>query len=213
MSIATPEPSNLGILLIDAQPAFWKFAFGDDNDKIEPAMVRIEHLLLLADWMQLPLIATFEHPVGAHGQLPERLEAVFPSHGKRFTKRTYNCCLEPTIRETIKSFRVRQFAVAGAETDVCVLQSVLGLLGMGYSVYLLEDCLFTTERHPAPAIRRMYQAGAVPCTFKSLAYELVESVDHTPWLKTWIEKERDYAKPFPEAFGRIESFPDWDPKM
>ena len=199
--------AKLGMLVIDVQPVFWTYAFGEDEAAREPVMIRLEHLLMLADWMDTPLIATFEHPVSENGQLPDRLERVFPAAGQRFTKRTYNCCLEPTIREAIRRLPVEQFAVAGAETDVCIMQSVLGLLRMGYEVFLLEDCLFTTERSPGPALRRMYQAGAIPCTFKSLAYELAESVDHTPWLPTWIERDRNYAKPFPENFGVVEDFP------
>jgi nicotinamidase-related amidase len=213
MSATVLRRSDLGVLIIDAQPSFWGFAFGEDPERMEPILTRIEHLLKLADWMELPLIATFEHPVEKHGQLPDRLEEAFPVAGKRFTKRTYNCCLELTIREAIEALPVQQFAVAGAETDVCILQSVLGLLDMGYQVVLLEDCLFTTEPHPGPAMRRMYQAGAIPSTFKSLAYELAGSVDHTPWLETWIEKERDYSKPFYEDFGPLETFPQWEPKI
>ncbi len=47
----------------------------------------------------------------------------------------------------------------------------------------------------------------------SLAYELVVSVDHTPWLETWIEKDRPYAKPFPGDFVEPELYPNWEPKM
>ena len=35
---------------------------------------------------------------------------------------------------------------AGAEIDVYVMQSVLGLLDMGYEVFLLEDCIFTSTK-------------------------------------------------------------------
>ncbi len=145
--------------------------------------------------------------------MPDRLEKVFPDQGFKFIKRTYNSCLEPTIREAIRKSGVEQFAVAGAETDVCIMQSVLGLLEMGYQVFLLEDCLFTSESSPGPAIRRMYQAGAIPATFKSLAYELAVSVDQTPWLKNWIGKGRNDVKPFPDSFKPIESFPDWEQKF
>ena len=70
----------------------------------------------------------------------------------------------------------RQLLVAGGETDVCVLQSVLSLLERGYQVFLLEDCLFSSEPHTAPAVARMRAAGAVPCTLKTAYYELMRSV-------------------------------------
>lgn len=207
------ETSRMGVLLVDAQPGFWRYAFGDGDDpRKEAVMVRHEHLLLLAGWLDLPVIATFEDPVARHGELPGRLEAVFPAAGQRFTKRTYNLTLESTIRQAIQRLPVRQFAVAGAETDVCILQSVLGLLRMGYEVFLLEDCLFTTEAHPGPALRRMAAAGAIPTTLKSLAYELVVSTQQTPWYpEGWIDAGSAYARPFPAQFVVPEAWPPWEP--
>jgi hypothetical protein len=212
MSIKVIEPAQLGILLIDAQPLFWDFAFPEESAGKEALMVRLEHLMMLADWMELPVIASFEEPVVKNGELPERLERVFPKNGQKFAKKTYNCTAESTIRKAIERLGVSQFGVAGAETDVCVLQSVLGLLQMGYTVFLLEDCLFSSELHPGAALRRIYQSGAVPCTVKTLAYELAASTEHTPWYpEGWIEKDRADAKLFPEKFIVPEEWPPWEP--
>lgn len=121
---------------------------------------------------------------------------------------------EPDIADVIEQLPVKQIAVAGAETDVCILQSVLGLLQMGYQVFLLEDCLFTSEPQPAPALRRMYQAGAIPCTLKSMAYELVECVDNIPWYpEAWTTKDHPGAKPYPEKFIPPEEWPIWELKL
>jgi nicotinamidase-related amidase len=213
MSIPGIESSQLGVLLIDAQPVFFQYAFPEDDGGGEPVMVRLEHLLMLADWLDLPVVATFEDPIAENGELPDRLEAVFPAAGQRFTKKTYNLTLEWAINQALKGLPVQQFAVAGAETDVCVMQSVLGLLRMGYQVFLLEDCLFTSEPHPGLALRRMAQAGAISTTLKSLAYELVISTERTPWYpEGWADRDRGHAKPFPEAFVPPEEWPAWEPK-
>jgi len=214
MSIARIESSQIGILLIDVQPVFWDYAFPDNDDRKEPIMARLEHLLMLSDWMGLPLIATFEKPVSENGELPDRLEAVFPSNAQRYTKNYFGCMTEPDIEGAIKQLPVKQIAVAGAETDVCVMQSVLGLLQAGYQVFLLEDCLFTSESQPAPSLRRMYQAGAIPSTLKSMAYELVKCVDNVPWYpEAWIKKEHPDTKPFSEKFIPPEEWPAWEPKI
>jgi len=73
--------------------------------------------------------------------------------------------------------KVKQVVVAGAETDVCVLQSVMGLLEMGFQVFVLEDCLFSDEKNITPALDRMYKAGAIPCTFKTFYYEMMRTVE------------------------------------
>lgn len=135
-------------------------------------LTRMEFLFALSTVYELPLLATFEQPVERKGWLPERLEPFFPAHGLKHTKQTFNCCGEPDIVAATASLGRRQLAVAGGETDVCVLQSVLGLLREGYEVFLLEDSLFSSESHTGPALRRMERAGAIPSTVKTLNYEL-----------------------------------------
>ncbi|HLI51949.1 MAG TPA: isochorismatase family protein [Thermomicrobiaceae bacterium] len=181
MSIMTVNPKSAALVLIDVQPAFVEWMSGSP----EPVLTRIEHLLLLAEHFHLPCLATFEHPVERKGWLPVALERVVPATGQRFVKRTYGCCNEPEIRDALQALNVKQLIVGGAETDVCVLQSVLGMLELGFQVFLLEDCVFTSESEPGPALRRMYQAGVIPLTYKTLHYELTHSVDvpqpHVAW--------------------------------
>jgi hypothetical protein len=202
MFVPIVSASKVGVLLIDAQPSFWDSMHGAR----EPVLMRVERLLMLSDWLELPLIATFEHPVETKGWLPERLERVFPSHGKRLVKRTYNCCSDPAIRGTIKDMESSQVVVAGAETDVCVLQSSLGLLNMGLQVFLLEDCIFTSEHHARPALERMYHAGVVPCTLKTLFYELTRTVDKDAFPSKWNTNADSYSELF-----RLEELPPIEP--
>ena len=168
------DPNNVAVLLIDAQPSFWKIMHGDRNC-VEK---RIEQLLLLSDLHQIPLIATFEHDPKWNGWLPEKLEKAFPEHGKRIIKKFFDCCREPEVREALTALRAQksQIVVAGAETDVCVLQSCLGLLSMGFEVFLLEDCLFTHEPNVDPALTRLHAAGVVPTTYKTMFFEIVKLV-------------------------------------
>jgi len=214
MSVARIESSQIAVLLIDVQPMFLDYAFRDDDEQRESLLTRLEHLLMLADWMELPLIATFEKPLSEKGELPDRLEAVFPAKGQRYTKNYFGCTSESDIRAAIKQLPGQQIAVAGAETDVCIMQSVLGLLQMGYQIFLLEDCIFTSEPQPGPALRRMYQAGAIPCTLKSMVYELVKCVDNVVWYpEAWTKKEHPDTRPFPEKFIPPEEWPAWEPKV
>ena len=214
MSVPRIRQPDLGVLVIDVQPFFMDLAFADDPVGREAFEVRLEHLLMITDWADLPMVTTFEKPVEETGELPERLEAVFPAGRPRHVKTYFGCMAHPEIAGDVAAMDRRQIAVAGAETDVCVLQSTLGLLEAGYEVFLLEDCLSTTEAAPGPALRRMYAAGAVPCTLKTMLYELVECVDAIPWYPDlWLEKDHPDTKPFPEAFIPPEDWPAWEPKI
>jgi nicotinamidase-related amidase len=206
------DRDRIAVLLIDVQPFFVDHAFPDGGEVHDSLMTRFEHLLMLADWMDLPTIATFEIPTAANGELPERLNAVFPAAGRRFEKDYYGSMSQPAIREALTGLGVDQMAVSGAETDVCVLQTVLGLLDAGCEVFLLEDCLFTTEPEPGPALRRMYSAGAIPCTLKTMAYELTRCASGTPWYpEGWTAASE--SKPFPPGFAVPEEWPAWKSKF
>ena len=214
MNIQRIDASAVGILIIDVQPAFVNLAFPDGGPILDSLMLRFEHLLMLADWLDLPTIATSEIPTADNGELPDRLRRVFPTEGKKYDKSFFDCSSEPDIEVAIRQTSVRQWAVAGAETDVCVLQSTLGLIEEGYEVFLLEDCLFTSEQHPGPALRRMYQAGAIPTTLKTLTYELLGCVPEIPWYpEGWAMKTHPDAKPFPDAFIPPEQWPAWSPSL
>ncbi|MDQ3227953.1 MAG: isochorismatase family protein, partial [Chloroflexota bacterium] len=191
------DPSELAIIVIDVQPYFLD---GWMTGASEPLLARLEFLLALATVYDLPLLATFEQPIEKKGWLPERLEPFFPAHGQRHTKQTFNCCGEASIVEAIAGLGRSQIALAGAETDVCVLQSTLGLIEAGKQVFLLEDALFSSEPHVGPALRRMEQAGAIPSTVKALSYELRRSVATPPPEQVFAQHAPGLTLPEPETF-------------
>ncbi|MCP3695321.1 MAG: isochorismatase family protein [Planctomycetaceae bacterium] len=171
------DADNLALVLIDIQAAFVDQMIGPR----EPVLVRLEQLLIVAQWLQLPLLTTLEEPVARKGMLLPRLQEKFPEHGQVYHKQTYDLCGEPDILLALKQLQRKQLVVAGTETDVCILQSVLGLLDQEYQVFILEDCLFSSAVDTDPAIYRMRQAGAIPLTYKSLHYELLQTEDNAAW--------------------------------
>ncbi len=196
------DPSDVAIIVIDVQPYFLD---GWMAGGAEPLLARLEFLFALATVYDLPFLATFEQPIEKKGWLPERLEPYFPAHGQRHTKQTFNCCGEPSIVEAINGLGRQQIAVAGGETDVCVLQSVLGLIEAGKQVFLLEDALFSSEPHVGPALRRMDSAGAIPSTVKTLNYELRRSVAEPRAESDFSERFHELRLPEPEQL------PVWTP--
>jgi len=144
---------DLAIVVIDVQPFFLE---GWMAGETEPLLARLEFLLALATVYELPLLATFEQPVETKGWLPERLEPFFPVHGQRHTKQTFNCCGEPSILAAIHALDRPQIAVAGAETDVCVLATVLGAVDLGYRVIVAADAICSSIDETHDALMRLY---------------------------------------------------------
>jgi nicotinamidase-related amidase len=201
---SVPRLRDPAVVLIDAQPGFFRSAAGVETPAATDT--RWEKLLVMARCLELPTIATFEEPE-RNGWLSAACERVWPAHGLRYVKRTFDCCGEADITAALTEIGRTQLLVAGAETDVCVLQSVLSLLQRGHEVFLLEDCVASSEPHTRPALERMYAAGAIPCTLKTAYYELMRTVtvcrDPRSGGRGWELLMREFDEP--------ESLVEWRP--
>jgi len=161
------------------------------RSRIEKNMMSFARLL---GYFRVPIVATLERPIYDKGPLPERIKRYLDGHAELFEKGFFDLTKENKIKSHLARLKKTQVIIVGCETDVCVLQSCLGLLALGYEVYVVEDLLFSSSRNVESAIARMKAEGAVFLTYKTLYYELIEAVQagrHT-------EKMLESFGPFPD---------------
>lgn len=161
-------------LIIDVQEFFLSQIDKRLRSKLE---TNIKSFARLLGYFRAPMVATLERPVDQKGALPSEIAKHVSGNAKIFEKDFFDLTKEKKIADYIARLKKKQVIVAGCETDVCVLQSCLGLLGLGYDVYVVEELVFSSSRNVDAAIARMKAAGAVFLTYKSLYYELIEAVD------------------------------------
>jgi isochorismate hydrolase len=106
---------------------------------------------------------------------------------------------EKDIRDHLASLNRKQIIVGGGETDVCVLQSCLGLLRLGYEVYMVEDLLFSSSANVDSALVRMKVAGATFVTYKTLFYELVQAAEGGPYATDARAKYGQFPADLPDS--------------
>ena len=135
-----------------------------------------KNFVRLLGHFRIPIIVTLERPVDQKGSLPQDINKCLSDLSGTFEKDFFDLCKEKQIKSYLGRLKKKQVIVAGCETDVCVLQSCLGLLSLGYEVYVVEELLFSSSRNVVSAIARMKAGGATFLTYKSLYYELIESV-------------------------------------
>jgi nicotinamidase-related amidase len=152
------------------------------------------NLVRLLDAFRIPIVATLERPVDVKGQMPKEVSRQLGAHAKIFEKDFFDLCKETTIKTHLARLKRPQVIVAGCETDVCVLQSCLGLLALGFEVYVVEELVFSSSRNVEAALARMKNEGVVFLTYKTLYYELLESVDGPRGSK----RSRELAERFPD---------------
>jgi nicotinamidase-related amidase len=150
------EQTPWGVVIVDVQETFISGAVNPDIDEV---IARTGALLELADAHFLPTFITFEASDTGDHQLDPSLAPKVPAHAERFIKTTFDANGLAPFAAALEASGLEHFVVVGSETDVCVMQTVLGLRRAGYGVRLQQDAVFSSEPNVGPALRRMTQAG------------------------------------------------------
>lgn len=181
-------------VIIDVQEFFLSQLAKPLRSTIETSTKNFAGLL---GYLGVPLVVTLERPVERKGTLPRALGQCLSDidSAHTFEKDFFDLTREQNIRDHLEALGKTQVIVAGCETDVCVLQSCLGLRSLGYEVYLVEELLFSSARNVDASIARLRTEGAVFLSFKSLYYELFEAVLGSRHFDKLVQR----CGPFPEA--------------
>jgi Isochorismatase family len=160
-----------------------------------------KNFVRLLGYFRIPMVVTLERPVDCKGSLPSEISRHL-SDAETFEKDFFDLTKERRIRDHLGSLKRKQVIVAGCETDVCILQSCLGLLDLGYEVYLVEELLFSSSRSVDTAIARMQAEGAIFLTYKSLYYELIEAVEGGRRTDRMLETLGPFPDDLPDFAGQ-----------
>lgn len=185
----------LGVI-IDVQAFFLRQLDKRRRPKLE---ANIRNFARLLGYFKIPIVVTLERPVEQKGALPKGIRKHLNDPAAIFEKDFFDLTKETEIRDHLGHLKKKQMIVAGCETDVCVLQSCLALLSLGYEVYVVEELVFSSSRNVASAIARMTAEGAVFVTYKSLCYELIEAVHGSRHTEKVLEKFGPFPDDLPDC--------------
>ena len=164
------EASDAALLVIDVQDRLVV--------KMPSAALMIANAVRLvraAELLDVPRFATEQYPEGL-GPTVGPLAALLP---ERPSKRTFHCCEVPGLVEGFRGSGVRHVALAGIEAHVCVAQTALELLRIGFEVQVPADAVASrSEVDWRFALRRLEAAGAVVTTTEAVLFEWLGSSLH-----------------------------------
>jgi nicotinamidase-related amidase len=160
------QPDDTVLLVVDMQDKLLPTI--DQADRCIQATTRI---IKAGKCLGLPILLTEQYPAGLGrtcAALAELLTDVPLIEKTRFT-----ACVEQVTAQ-LRALARPHVLVTGIEAHVCVQQTVLDLLRLGYSPYVCADGV--SSRRPIDrdvAIQRMRHAGAVVTTTESAIFELL----------------------------------------
>jgi len=154
-------------LIIDVQERI--FPVIHENEKLSNNIaILIQGLKILG----VPIFVTEQYVKGL-GPTIEPV-AMHLSHQIRMEKLSFSCCDEPRLMEGLAVSGKENVIVAGIESHVCVLQTIIDLKRNGYHPVVVEDCISSRRLNDKTiAIERMRQEGAIVTTYESILFELL----------------------------------------
>ena len=159
---------NTGLVVVDVQGKLARLV--DDSDAL---ISNCGKLAQGAQILGLPIIRLEQNPEKLGATVDELNDLL--SDAKPIPKFTFNACDEPKFIEAVQAKDVDTWLVCGIEAHICVYQTALGLLELGYRVQVVGDCIGSrTALNKELAIRRLQDAGVQITGLEMSLYELVK---------------------------------------
>jgi nicotinamidase-related amidase len=126
----------------------------------------------------VPIVVTRQYPKGL-GDFESPVRAAVEQAAENVPvtwadKMSFDCFAEPAFTEALSATGRKQLLITGMESHICVAQTTLSALELGFDVHVIADaCCSRDATAHAIAMDRLRAAGAVVTTTESVLYELV----------------------------------------
>lgn len=140
----------------------------------EQVISRIKRVISGVQALHLPIIVNEQYRKGL-GETVAELQAIL-AKAPHYEKVTFSACDDDKTRQAMEATGRKNVVICGIETHVCILQSALDLLTLGYQPIIVCDAVgsrFTSDHDSALA--RLSQAGAILTSSESILFELCRS--------------------------------------
>jgi nicotinamidase-related amidase len=158
-----------GLLVVDLQDKLLALIPGR-----EAVVAQTAALIRGARALGMPIWGTEQYPRGL-GPTTAAIAELVP---ERPAKTSFHCCAVPQFLEQLYGRNIRHITVAGIEAHVCVSQTALELLDLGFRVQVPADAVASRRQLDWEfGLRRLEHAGAVVSSTESVLFEWTERSD------------------------------------
>ncbi len=163
--------TDTGLLVIDLQEKLLAVIPG-----FEKIVGRTTLLVEGAKVLGIPVLATEQYPKGLGKTHPDLLAKLEPP----LEKLDFSCASLDPVGVFFQDRKIKKVLLAGIETHVCVMQTALDLIAMGFEVYGAVDAMGTRNSVDGEwGLKRMERAGVVLTTAEAALFEWTERAGTT----------------------------------
>lgn len=152
--------------------------FIDFQEKLVPVISENEEIVkkaaILAQGLTevgVPFAVSQQYTKGL-GETVTAFANVIPSF-RYLEKSTFSCFECEEIAAWVKAQGKKTILICGVEAHICVLQTIIDLLGADYRVFVVADCVGSRKTYDKEiGLERMKAEGAVLTTCEAVLFEL-----------------------------------------
>jgi len=164
--IGIPKKEHTGLIVIDFQEKLVPIV-----QNVSEVLKNANLLLMSSEILSLTTIITEQYPKGL-GRTCNDL--YFSSYFPIVEKNTFSCMQNKNLLEILKKNKIKDLIVCGIEAHICVLNSCIEAIEMGFTVHVVADAISSrTNENKVLAIKRMLQSGVYITSTEMILFMLL----------------------------------------
>lgn len=165
------SPDNAVLVVIDIQGKLAQLMY-----QKQMVFDNAQRIIKGAQILEVPIIVTEQNPKGLGPTIPE-IAALFPQF-QPVSKLSFSCCAETGFSQALMTLKRKQVLISGIEAHVCVYQTSLDLVALGYEVHVLADVVSSrTAENREIALQRMRDEGVKITSTEMALFELLRTAE------------------------------------
>ncbi len=162
------EPQDVSLLVVDLQGKLVSLMSGK-----EQLIENVRRLIKGMKILEVPIIWVEQNPSGLGPTVTEIAE-LMPELDP-LEKMTFSCCGNQRVLNSIRATERKHVLLSGIETHVCIYQTAIELMELGYGVEVVADAVSSRrESDKRVSIQRILSQGAGITSTEMVLFELLK---------------------------------------
>ena len=159
---------NTALIIIDVQDKLSRVMY-----EKEMLFENLQKLIRGVQILGIPIIWTEQNPDGLGPTIPEVAHLL--SDLQPIPKLSFSCCGDGRFLQELEALNRQQVLVTGIEAHVCVYQTAVDLLRLGYEVQIVADAVSSrTAENKEIGLEKMRSDGAGLTSMETALFELLK---------------------------------------
>lgn len=142
----------------------------------ELLFMNVQRLIKGIHVLKIPVLWTEQNPRGLGPTIPEIADLLSASHP--IGKMSFSCCRDDRFLQALKALNRKQILISGIETHICIYQTALDLLDMGYEVEVVTDAVSSRSmENKQIGLQKMRDAGAGLTSVETALFEMLGTAE------------------------------------